>query len=407
MWQANLASQSAAWALIVARGWVVFDMTNSSTMVGAVTFAAMAPLFFVPPFAGVLADRMDRRTLLAWSYSVNLGHNLVLALLALAGMLETWHLLALALVNGTARATQMPVSAALVANLVPREKLLNALSLTAATMHGTRLIGPGLVMPMLLLMGAPGAFLLCTVFYIGGLIQILRIKTRSRGEISDQRSFAANFVAGLKYAWHHPILRMVIVMVMLHCGLTMAFESLLPTFSQQRLGAGSTGFSVIMMAVGGGALVGSLLIGGVQSSIMRGRVFLIAGVFSGLGQVLLSFAPNMSMAIVAAAVMGCTQAAYMTLVMAVTQALSEDQYRGRLASINTFSIGGVMSCMNLLNGLLGNQYTAASILLVQGVIFTIIVIGAFAIATPRQVYLNGIAIPESGAPEKILPTHGH
>ena len=97
----------------------------------------------------------------------------------------------------------------------------------------------------------------------------------------------------------------------------------------------------------------------------------------------------------------------MTLVMAVTQALSEDKYRGRLASINTFSIGGVMSCMNLLNGVLGNYYAAASILMVQGLIFTAIVIGAFAVATPRQVYLNGIAIPESGTSDQTLPTHVH
>ena len=121
MWQANLASHSAAWALIVARAWVVFDMTDSSAMVGAVTFAAMAPLFFIPPFAGVLADRIDRRTLLAWTYGINLMHNLVLAILALSGVVATWHIMGLALVNGTARAAQMPVSAALSANLVPRE----------------------------------------------------------------------------------------------------------------------------------------------------------------------------------------------------------------------------------------------------------------------------------------------
>src|SRR6059058_1960850 len=70
MWLASLAAQAAAWALIVARGWLVFDMTGSSMVVGIVTFAAMAPLIFMPPIAGVLADRFDRRNVLAATYAV-------------------------------------------------------------------------------------------------------------------------------------------------------------------------------------------------------------------------------------------------------------------------------------------------------------------------------------------------
>src|SRR5438876_10472839 len=87
MWLASLAAQAAAWALIVARGWLVFDMTGSSMAVGLVTFAAMAPMFFMPPIAGVLADRWDRRTLLASTYAINLFHNLALAILAATGVI--------------------------------------------------------------------------------------------------------------------------------------------------------------------------------------------------------------------------------------------------------------------------------------------------------------------------------
>jgi len=87
MWLASLAAQAAAWALIVSRGWLVFDMTGSSMVVGVVTFAAMAPMLFMPPIAGVLADRFDRRNLLAATYAVNLVHNLILAVLATTGLI--------------------------------------------------------------------------------------------------------------------------------------------------------------------------------------------------------------------------------------------------------------------------------------------------------------------------------
>src|SRR5438477_8903005 len=78
LWLANASAQAAAWALIVTRGWLIFDKTGSAFWVGAATFAAMGPQFFVPPIVGVLADRMDRRKLLAWTYSLNLAHNCVL-----------------------------------------------------------------------------------------------------------------------------------------------------------------------------------------------------------------------------------------------------------------------------------------------------------------------------------------
>src|SRR5215212_7436239 len=158
MWLANVSAQAAAWALIVARGWFVFDMTHSSVSVGIVTFAAMAPQLFMPPIAGVLADRMSRRNLMASTYAVNLGVNLVLAVLAGTGRATEWQVVALSFINGMARATQMSTSQALASSLVPPERLLNALSLSASTQHASRLVGPGLVTPLLGFFGAPAAF---------------------------------------------------------------------------------------------------------------------------------------------------------------------------------------------------------------------------------------------------------
>jgi len=128
MWLASLAAQAAAWALIVARGWLVFDMTGSSVVVGIVTFSAMAPLIFMPPIAGVLADRFDRRNVLAATYAVNIGHNLILAVLAATGLVNEWQLIVLSVVKGMARATQQSVVQALAANLVPPERLQRALA---------------------------------------------------------------------------------------------------------------------------------------------------------------------------------------------------------------------------------------------------------------------------------------
>ncbi|MBM2810053.1 MAG: arabinose efflux permease family protein [Chloroflexi bacterium] len=411
MWLGVMSAQAAAWALIVARGWLVFDMTGSSMDVGMVTFAAMAPMFFVPPIAGVLADKWDRRSLLAGSYAVNLLQNLVLALLSVTGVIAEWHIVLLAVINGVARASQQSTSQALAANLVPADRLLNALSLNAATQHASRLIGPGLASPLLGFLGAPAAFFLCTGLYALGWWQIMGIKTRSTGGVRKGESFVTSFIQGLRYAWREPLIRMVLAMVIFHCGLTMAFESLLPNFAAQQLtrqvsqmgpllhgdmvngvefNTAATGFATLMMGVGAGSLVGSIFVGGLQSGLARGRTYLAMGLLSGVGQVLLSFAPNLGLALVAGAIMGGSQSAFMTMGQALTQALAANEFRGRLASINTFSLGGIMSFMNLANGFLGTQFPASGILLVNGTIFVTIMLASIAFAVPRGVYLRGM-----------------
>jgi MFS family permease len=154
--------------------------------------------------------------------------------------------------------------------------------------------------------------------------------------------------------------------------------------------AEATGFATLMMGTGVGALIGSILIGGVQSRLSRGRLYLAMGILSGLGEVLLSFAPNVGFAFLAAAIMGGSQAAFMTMGQALMQSLAADEFRGRIASLNTLSFGGIMALMNLFNGFLGTHTTAASILLADGILFATIMLASVSFAVPRDVYIRGM-----------------
>jgi MFS family permease len=389
MWSANAFAQAAAWGLIVARGELVFNETNSSAWVGATTFAAMAPLFLVPPIVGVLADRMDRRSILAASYGLNALQNLALFFGALFGVLEVWMIVALAVVNGIARATQLPTSQALAATLVPREKLLNALSLNASTQHGSRLIGPGIVTPLLLVAGSAAAFLLCAVFYVIGLIQIMKLTPKRPDPNKVQESFFSSFAGGVAYVYGMPVIRFMIMLAILHCGLTMAFESLLPGFASNSLGLSEGGFGPLLAAVGAGALVASIFISGIQTSKARGNVLVIAGLISGLGQTLLALTSVLWLALFAAAVMGGAQAGFMTMTQAVTQATAADEFRGRVASLNTVALGGMMASVNLLNGALADAFTSADILFWEGLLFAVVMLFSLLAVTGRRVYGHG------------------
>ena len=369
LWFANISGGAAHWALIVARGWLVFQLTDSSTLVGVVTFAAMIPNFLISPFAGLLADRIDRRRLLAWTFGINLAHNLLLAALAIAGLIQIWHLVVLSLVNGSARAAQMPASGSLLPNLVPRRHLINAIALNAATMHGTRLLGPLMIAPLLATVGAEGAFVLSAGLYLLGLFQVFLIRTRSTGVVQSESGVMENLLAGLHYVYHHHLLLPLILLIVAHCSLTMSFESLLPVLAKEKLGVEGAGFSYMMMAVGAGALIAVMGLTRVQSDRIRGRLLLASGIVSGIGPVLLALSPNLPLALLASAGMGAAQGSFMTLFTTIVQSIVPDAIRGRVTSINNLLIGGLMAAFNLMNGFLADTVGAPAILIVTGVVF--------------------------------------
>jgi MFS family permease len=381
----------------VIRSSLIYSETHSSSLVGIAVFAALIPQLIIPPIAGVLADRMDRRTLLSWTYAINTAQNGALFMLAALGLVEVWMLIAFSVLNGVARSAQMPVAQAMSASLVPREHLLNALSLSASTQHGSRLIGPGIVTPLLALVGPAPAFAACAIFYLIGWYKILQLTPREPAS-GQRESFIDNFKGGFVYVYSRPVLRFMLVIVFCHCGLTMAFESLLPEFSHTRLGTSEeAGIGPLLMGVGLGAFISSVFISGIQTSRARGNTMIVTGVVSGLGQVALSLTGTLPLAVVAAAFMGGAQAAFMTMGQAVTQSIAADEFRGRVASINTFSLGGVMATMNLLNGSLADELGAQPLLFIHGFIFFGIMVASLFLLTGRRVYGRVPVLETAGA----------
>ncbi len=413
LWMATTCSQSSAWALIVARGALAKTETGSDLWVGMVTFAAMIPSVIVSPLAGFLADRFDRRTVLAYAYGVNLAHNLLLAILVVSGSIEMWHLVLLSLLNGSARATQMPSAQALLANTVPRERLYNAVALFQATQQGSRFVGAFLLLLTLWITGPwladnqDWVFFLCAGLYATGLGLVLRIRTASRGVVeagAGKGVVFSNVVAGLRFMYHHPLILSVVLLVVAHCAMTMSFESLFPAISRDKLGmdpgAGLlAGFGYLMVAFGIGALVMALALAGVESERTRGRLFLWLGVLSGVTPLALAFSPNLPVAMITVAGMGASQGGVMTLSSGMLQALAPDAIRGRMMGVYTWHIQGFMASFNLINGALTaiNGLTASIVLGAGGVGFIMVMAGSFARVPLRHLYGRGVPAEERPA----------
>ena len=200
---------------------------------------------------------------------------------------------------------------------------------------------------------------------------VLRIRTSSTGVIDPEKSAIGNLLEGAAYVYRDRLLRSLFTLVVLHCLLTMSFESMLPVLSQEKLGAGNDGvrFSLLMMGIGAGALVVVLALAGTRGDLARGRLLLVLGVASGLAPIGLAVSPNLSMALLFTVIMGGTQAGFMTITGTIVQSVVPDAIRGRVMSLYLWHIGGVMAVANLAYGSLADSVGAPVVLTVTGAIF--------------------------------------
>ena len=426
----TLCSSSGAWALIVARGAWVYGIPElqgtQGLWVGVITFAAMSPRFFATPFIGYLADKMTRKTLLQWVYALQIVQASIMAILVMIGISNPWYVVALAIVNGTLRSTQMTASQSLTPNLVDRDRLPNAVALNQAMQQGSRAVGPAILLAISVTVGSGAifgsggvsfslqnlavtlgtsaiVFWACAVFYLAALTSALNIRTVSSGVVDRRRSFWANAAAGFAYIYSTPLVFGILMMALAHCVLVMSFESMLPPLALEKLSPDGITFNAndvyaLMAALGIGALFSSLFVGGIVNHMTRGKVFLLLGFTSSLTPIGMGLSSQTGISMIAAIMMGLGTSGFMTITHTVIQSVVPDDIRGRVAAAYSMHIGGSMAFANLLYGRLADFWSAGMVMSVAGAAFTLVVVGTvIGSGFWRDIYFRGTARPVATA----------
>ena len=396
-WIANMCSGAAMWTFIVAVSWLILETSDKSGDVGIVTFASMLPFLVVSPIAGMIADRLDRQSIARFTFIANGMITAIVAVLVFADFLVLWHLAVLTFISGTMRSTQEPAISSLIPNQVPREDLLNAITLNAATRHGARFFGLLVASPLLAIdsIGVTGVLVLSVVFQAVGTLFMTLTKTRSTGESVPQHGFVRSMLDGLVYIYQDKMISIFILLVAFHCALVMSYESVLPVFTRNQLGAvdGSV-LGYLVMGFGAGSLVGTIVMAGVRSDRNKGRWLMWTGVVSGMVPVALAFSPAAVPAIAVAVVMGGAQSTFMALTTTYVQSIAPDRLRGRISSLYILHAGGIMAFANLGYGFIADVFSSPPILYVTGAVFLVFLLGAnSSLPDLRRVYRTGQALP--------------
>ncbi|HEX5560068.1 MAG TPA: MFS transporter, partial [Nocardioidaceae bacterium] len=209
-----LVSNIGTWIGRVAQDWLVLTvLTNrSSEALGIVTGLQFLPFILLAPWTGMLADRFPKRQILAVTQTALALSSLMTGVLVLTGTAELWMIYLLALFTGVATAVDNPARQAFVSEMVPRERIANAVSLNSASFNAGRLIGPGVAGLVIAVSGTGIAFVLNTLTFVAVLIALAMMNprdlrpapvTRGRGAIRE----------GLRYVRHRPDIVLVMVLV--------------------------------------------------------------------------------------------------------------------------------------------------------------------------------------------------
>lgn len=378
IWLVGGFSGTMRWLEVLAVSVYVFDLTSSPLLVAVLTFLRMAPMLFFGALFGAVADRVNRKALLATGLMVMSVVSTLLALLALWHRLEVWQLAVGAFLSGVYFAIDFPIRRTMLGEVAGSAQIGVAMGLDSATSNATRAAGPTIGGVLLQLIGIQGAFFLGTALYGTAAILIATVHYRQTIETAGVK-LLANLRAGFAYVRSRELIVATLVVTVLVNLWGFPYQSMVPVIGQERLGLDPFAVGLLMSADGLGALVGSLLIAsrGVDRSFTR---LYIAGSLLFLTMILvfaLSRWYGLSLPILFLAGLGVAGFATMqsTIILLVTPPALRTRVMGVLAVSIGFGPLGILH-VGLMADYLGAS-TAVVIMTLEGLVALVIAIALF------------------------------
>src|SRR5437879_1755150 len=254
----QLVSLTGTWMQQVAVTWLVYRMTNSAFLLGLVGFAGQLPAL-LSPFAGLIADRMNRHRILVATQTLSLVQALALALLTLTGNIAVWHIVLLNLFLGLVNAFDMPTRQSFLLDMIERkEDLANAIALNSSMFNGARLIGPSIAGIVVASVGEGACFTLNALSYLAVIGALLAMKISPRIPHPMPDGLLTGIGEGFRYAFGFPPIRSILLLIALVSIMGLTFGVLMPVVAKDVLHGGPNTLGFLMGAVGVGALTGAL-----------------------------------------------------------------------------------------------------------------------------------------------------
>ena len=365
---------------LITQSWLVVELMNDSPLALSLSIVSFtAPITVVSLLGGAMADRIPRRNLIIFSQSGNAVMTFLMATLDVTGVIVFWQVMAIGLVNGSMMALNMPSRQAIISDIVPESRLMNAVSVNNSSMNLTRVIGPAAAGFLILFIDTWAVFYLVSAVYVFSALTMSRVHAGSEAAGRSGKGMRGDIGAGLSYVAQDPTRLGLIIMSFIPALFGYSYYALLPAWGREALDIGSDDLGLMMMLMGVGALVGTLILASMSNFKRRGAFLLLFCLL--WGAALATFAQTSSYlhAIPLLMLVGLLNSVFMSLNMTLIQIHSSREMRGRVMSISMMSFG-VMPLSGVPFGILAEFTDTPFALTLSGlllVVFTLVFFVAY------------------------------
>jgi len=362
----QLVSLMGSWMQNTAQPWLVYDITHSKLLLGVVSFCSTVPVFFITPFGGMVADRVDRRRFLLITQSAAMIQAAILAVLTLLHLIQVWEIICLALTMGLINSFDVPARQSMTLDMVGREDLRHAISLNSMMFNAARVVGPTLAGMLIALVGEGICFALNAASFGAVLISLLLMQFSPRLPRINKNALH-EVLEGYRYSWSNPQIRLSLLLTAFSSLFGAAYLTMMPAVARDLLHGDSTTQGTLMSSVGAGALVGAFFLSRItEKQLVYAPV--AAAVAFGLGLVAFSHSHHLWLSV---AIALPTSASLMLLggtTNTIIQIVSHEHFRGRVISHYTQSFMGMMPWGALLLGALASRLGVTDAISIGGLI---------------------------------------
>lgn len=316
----------------VARGWLVFELTDSPLALGVLAVAQGIPRLLLSLVAGVMADRMDRRKLLL---ACNVANLLVAALFAFLVWIEAiayWHVLLLALCSSVFSTANMVVRQTMIPDIVSRANLSNAIALHQSVRGTTQIIAQSLAGVLIALIGVAGVLFVNAASYLFllGALVLMRLPPATIPTV--RLGFRQDLGRGFQFVWTRKDLFYLMVLALVPFVLIQPYRQMLPVFARDVWNAGPEGYGLLMAAPGLGALVSAMALAWLNPH-RRGLISLISLVALSASMVAFALSPTFEPALVLVVLVGVCFNVFRITNSTAIQLLTPSEMMGRVVGI--------------------------------------------------------------------------
>jgi MFS family permease len=339
LWLGHSFTSMAFWMDQVARGWLIYELTDSALQLGLVRGVQAIPTLLLSPVAGSMADRYSRKIQILLAQVIDGLMLAALALLIITNQIQPWHVYATAFGMAVVQTFQQPARAAMTADLVPSSHLTNAIGLNSIIFNVARSTGPALAGVLIAKFGTAGSYVTQAVFYLLATVWTAQLQPAersfagSRGHSGHGGSLSRSIIEGWKFSWQNEAVRTSLLVVMFASLFIVPFTTLLPVFARDILDVGATGQGLLLTAMGVGALGSAIIIAFFGDRMPRG-IFMLGGVaLYGLSVVAFAASPWFELSMALMVIVGFANVCSHALVQTVIQTYSPSEFRGRTMAI--------------------------------------------------------------------------